>query len=126
MAHTWAAGSAAITEEIYSTVKKIKWEWTSGTGQTVVADCTTTNFYSGKALYCVTVPGTDTPSDNYDVTILDKDNIDVLDGRGMNRDATSTETITEGSLGTIANTQLELNIAAAGSANTGVVYLYVR
>lgn len=128
MAHIAAAGSAAITEEIYGSVKQVVWAWTSGTGETVVADCTTANFYSGKLMYCVTVPGTsgDAPTDNYDVTILDKNNIDVLDHSGFNRDATSTETIPWGSLGTVANSQLELNIAAAGSANTGVVYLWIR
>lgn len=128
MAHTVAAGSAQITEEIFDTVKLIKWAWTSGTGQTVVADCTTTSFYSGELLFFVTIPGGggDAPSDNYDVTILDKNDVDVLADAGFNRDTASTESVLAGSLGACANTQLELNIADAGSANTGVCYLWIR
>ncbi|GAG41826.1 unnamed protein product, partial [marine sediment metagenome] len=53
-----AAGSAQITEEIFNTVKLITWEWTAGTGETVLADCTTENFYSGQLLFLVTIPGT--------------------------------------------------------------------
>ena len=128
MAHTLAAGSASITEEIFNTVKKIVWSWTSGTGETVVADCTTTTFYTGDVLFFVTVPGAGgaAPSDNYDVTILDKDDVDILADAGMNRDTASTESVLAASLGTVCNSQLELNIAGAGSANTGVVYLYIR
>ena len=40
-----AAGSAQIIEEIFNSVKLIKWAWTSGTGQTVLVDNTTENFY---------------------------------------------------------------------------------
>jgi len=123
-----AAGSAQITEENYGSVKLVKWEWTSGTGETVVADCTTTNFYSGKVLFFVTVPGAGgaAPSDNYDVTIIDKNDVDVLADAGVNRDTASTESILSGSLGTVANSQLELNIAGAGSSNTGTAYLWIR
>ena len=123
-----AAGSAQITEEIYGSVKFVSWEWTSGTGETVLADCTTTNFYNGQILFFVTVPGASVaaPSDNYDVTILDKNDVDILADAGMNRDTTSTESILAASLGTVANSHLELNFAGAGSSNTGVVYLWLR
>jgi len=123
-----AAGSAQITEEIYSTVKSIKWEFTSGTGGTVLADCTTESFYSGQVLFLVTVPGTGdaAPSDNYDLTILDKNDVDILSDAGMNRDAASTESVLAASLGCVANSQLELNIANAGSSNTGICYLWIR
>lgn len=123
-----AAGSAQIAEEIVNTVKLIKWEWTSGTGETVVADCTTTNFYSGELLFFVTVPGAQgaAPADNYDVTILDKNDVDCLAEAGMNRKTASTQSILAGSMGVVAGSQLELNIADAGSSNTGVVYLWIR
>lgn len=123
-----AAGSAQITEEIYNTVKLVKWEWTSGTGETVVADCTTENFYSGEILFLVSVPGSggEAPSDNYDLTILDKNDIDILSNAGMNRDTASTESVLAASMGCVANSQLELNIANAGSSNTGICYLWIR
>ncbi len=123
-----AAGSAQITEEVYNSVKLIKWEWTSGTGQTVLADCTTESFYTGELLFMTTIPGSggDAPSDNYDLTILDRNGIDVLSDSGMNRDTSSTESVLAASMGVVANSQLELNIAAAGSSNTGVCLLWIR
>ena len=122
-----AAGSAQIIEETHGSVKLVRWAWTSGTGETVLADCTTTAFYTGDLLFFVTVPdGSAAPSDNYDVTILDKNDVDVLADSGMNRDTASTESVLAGSLGTVANSELELNIAGAGSSNAGVVYLWIR
>ncbi len=123
-----AAGSAQITEEVFNSVKLIKWAWTSGTGQTVLADNTTESFYTGKLLFMTSIPGAggDAPTDNYDITILDKNGADVCSDAGMNRDAASTESVLAASLGAVANSQLSLNIAAAGSSNTGVCLLWIR
>jgi len=123
-----AAGSASIIEEIFGSPQLIKWEWTSGTGGTVLADCTTTNFYSGKLLFCVTVPGAAgaAPTDNYDVTILDRNDVDLLADNGLNRAEGTTESILDASLGVTKDSQLELNVENAGSSNTGVVYLWIR
>ena len=123
-----AAGSAQITEENFSSVNLIRWAWTSGTGETVVADCTTTSFYTGDILSLITVPGTGgaAPSDNYDVTIIDKNDCDVLLDQGLNRATGTTEGVAGYVMGAVANSQLELNIANAGSSNTGVVYLWLR
>ncbi|MBW8003214.1 MAG: hypothetical protein FVQ80_14535 [Planctomycetes bacterium] len=123
-----AAGSAQITEEVYNSVKLIKWAWTSGTGQTVLVDNTTENFYTGKLLFMTSVPGAggDAPTDNYDITILDKNSIDLLSDNGLNRATATTESILETSLGAVANSKLALNIAAAGSSNTGVCFLWIR
>ena len=123
-----AAGSAQITEEIYDSVKLVKWAWTSGTGQTVLVDCTSENFYTGKLLFMTTIPGAggDAPTDNYDITILDKNSIDLLSDNGLNRATATTESILETSLGAVANSKLALNIAAAGSSNTGVCLVWIR
>jgi hypothetical protein len=123
-----AAGSAAITEEVFGSVKEIIFSWTSGTGGTVLADCTTTSFYSGELLFVVTVPGTagEAPTDNYDVTLLEKSDVDLLADNGLNRATATTESIVKTSLGTVANSQLELNVQNAGSSNTGVVYVWIR
>ena len=77
----------------------------------------------------MTVPGTsDAPADNYDVTVIDKNDVDVLADGGLNRATATTESILTGSLGAVANSQLELSVAASGSsgAANGVVYLWVR
>lgn len=123
-----AAGSATITEEIFDTVKFIKWTWTSGDGTTATMVAgTTTAFYSGRLLFFVTIPSASVaPTDNYDVTVLDKNDVDVLSHAGFDRDTASTETVVAASLGAVANSQLELNIAGAGSAHAGIVYLWIR
>ena len=123
-----AQGSAVITEETYGSVKSVKWVWVAGTGGTVLQACTTTAFYSGQVLFFVTVPsgGATAPTDNYDCTIIDKNGVDILADAGMNRDTASTESILAASLGTCANSQLELNVSAAGSAGKGTVYLWLR
>ena len=123
-----ADGSAQITEETYGSVKLIKYEWTAGTGGTVLADCTSESFYCGQLLSVVTVPGTagDAPTDDYDVTLLDKYDVDLMADAGADRATGTTETILSGSLGAVVNSQIELNVANAGSAGTGVVYVTVR
>jgi len=51
------AGTVTITEEVYGTIKKIKFAWTSGTGDYGgEASGTTTNAYSGKILGLATDP----------------------------------------------------------------------
>lgn len=123
-----AAGSASITEDIFDSVKLVKWEWTSGTGGTVLADCTTTTFYTGKLLFFVSVPGAGAaaPTDNYDITLLDLNDVDLLGDNGLDRATGTTESILNASLGAVAHSQLELNVQNAGSSNTGVCYLWIR
>ena len=124
-----AVGTVTITEEDFGSTKLIKWAWTGGTAETSIAAATTGVSYSGKVLFCVTVPGTsDAPADNYDITIIDKNDIDMLADNGRNRATASAESILTGSLGAVANSQLELTVAASGSSGTanGLVYLWVR
>jgi len=124
-----ADGTVTITEENFGSTKLIKWAWIGGTAETTIASATTTSFYSGKALFCVTVPGTsDAPADDYDVTVIDKNDVDVLADGGLDRATGTTESILTGSLGAVANSQLELSVTASGSSGTanGVVYLWVR
>ncbi len=123
-----AAGTVTITEETYGTIKKIKFAWTSGTGGDVgTASGQTSNVYSGKILGLATNPDATAPDDNYTVTILDEDSMDVLMGAAVgNRDTANTEYILSTSLGAVANDKLTINIASAGSAKIGIAYLYIR
>ena len=124
-----AAGSVVITEEVFGTVKKIKFAWTAGTvGEAGTASGQTTKVYSGKILGLATVPGTggDQPDDDYDITVADEDGMDVLMGGGANRDETNTEYVLSASLGAVANDKLTFAVAAAGSGLKGVAYLFIQ
>lgn len=118
--------AVTITDETYSTIKKVKFAWTSdGSGD---ASGTSTNSYSGDILGLVTVPGTgdDKPSDNYDLTITNADSVDVLNGSGANRDNTNPEYVQGTSLGWVTNSPLTATIAEAGATKSGTAYLYLR
>jgi len=121
-------GTVTITEEKGSFIQKIAFAWTSenGGGDAGKATKTTSNTYSGEVVRLVTVPGTDAPSDNYGVQILDEDGTDILMGAGANRDEANTEQVLASSLGCVANDLLTLSVSAAGNARKGTVYLYLR
>ena len=116
-----------LTEEYFGGVKSVYWAWTGGTAETALGSCTTTNYYNGKVLYFIADPGANVKAD-YDITILDKNDNDVLARAGLNHGATTVVTICTGSLGAVANSQLELVVQNAGSAGTevGEVWLYIR
>lgn len=120
------AGTVTITEETHSTIKKVKFAWTSDAAG--AADGTTTKAYTGEIIRLVTVPGTAgvQPTDLYDVVVNDEDTTDVLMGAGANRSNASTQQVLASSLGVVANDKLALSITNAGNAKSGVVYLYIR
>ncbi len=124
-----ATGTVTIAEENVGSTRFISWSWIGGTAETTIAGATTISSYTGKLLFCVTVPGTsDAPADDYDVLIVDKNDVDVLADNGLDRATGTTESILEASLGACANTQLELQVTNSGSSGTsnGVVYLWIR
>lgn len=125
--------ACTITEERYSTIKKITFDWLSddaaGTFVATPTVGTTTYAYTGEIIRVVTNPdgGATQPSDNYTVTVLDADGNDVLMGACTgNRDTANTEQVLASSLGCVANDKLALGISGAGNAKGGVVYLYIR
>lgn len=122
------AGSAMVfTEVIHGSVKKIKAAWTSDSGTGGVSG-TTPKSYNGKILGLATVPGLSgaQPDDNYNVTAIDSDSLDVLMGGGLTRDETNTEYVLSTSLGAVVESQLTVTIDTAGNSKTGVVYIYIR
>ena len=123
-----ATGIVTIVEENFDNTKLISWAWSGGTAETALASATTTAYYTGKLLFCVTVPGNGAPADNYNVTILDKNDVDVLADGGLARSTNTTESILDASLGAVAHSQLELVVKDSGSAGTetGTVYLWIR
>lgn len=119
---------------LFNGIEKIKWTWTAHTDGVVTASTvtgenpTTRNKFSGEIVRLVTIPGTgdDAPADNYGVTILDEDGVDVLMGAGANRDTANTEQVLASSLGVCQYSTLSLRIAAAGASNKGTVILYIK
>jgi len=118
------AGTVVKTEEVEGSIKMAKFAWTTTSGGT--ASATTTESYNGKILALATDPGSTTPSDNWDVTMLDKNSMDVLLGAGADRDQTNTEYVASASLGAVVNSTLNCVVINGGDAKTGTVYVYVR
>jgi hypothetical protein len=107
-------------------IRKIKWDWLST--DTGVVSSATLQQYTGaivKVIFKSDTGGTQ-PTDAYDVTILDSDGFDVLNGEGanVNRAAPVIKTNLDQSM-FVMGTTLTLTIAAAGDAKGGEVYLYI-
>jgi len=116
-----------ITEIAHASVKLIKFAWTTDSG-TATATGTTTGYYTGKILGLATDPsaGGTQPDDDYDITVTDTNSLDVLMGGGADRDETNTEYVLSTSLGSVVESQLTINVSAAGNSNVGAAYLYIR
>lgn len=122
-------GTVTVSEEIFGTVKKIKFAWQSAGagGDSGKATKTTGHVYNGEVIRLVTIPdSTAAPSANYDVAINDEDGNDVLMGAGADRSATAIEQVLGSLLGCVANDRLSLSITNAGEAKKGTVILYIR
>lgn len=122
-----AGSSVTFTETRFGSIKRIKAVWVSD-DTTGVASGQTEFAYDGKLELLTTVPAAAgaAPTDNYDVTLVDEDGVDVLAGGGANRDTANTEQVLGTSLGAAASQKLTLNIAAAGNSKGGTVYVDLR
>lgn len=91
---------------------------------------------NGTILRVAVNPATNAPDDNYDVTLLDEDGLDVLAGQGANRDTTNSEHFCPGVAFTDGTTTsvvpivvagtLALSVTNAGSGNEGQITIYLR
>ena len=117
-----------ITEDtIPHAIRKIKWDWTCTDLGAV--DSTTTKAYSGRVVRCVLASdaGGTTPTDEYDVTILDADGYDVIHGAGADVTSAATVQVTDATkLMWVKASKLQLKIANAGDAKGGIVILYIE
>ena len=126
------AGTVITTEQEWTSMKKVKFEWTSSS--TGAATDTTDVSYSGLVYKVIIAPGSSdsTPSPNYDVAINDDDGYDLLDGLGT--DSSTGTTVHYGtSTGgdsktplTAVSSKLNLAVSDAGDSNTGEVIVYIR
>ncbi len=120
--------SVTIEELISGPIKRITFTWTSetdGTGAT-----TTLNSYAGTVTAAMFTPGSgaDQPTDLYDVTLKTAGNVDVLNGNGANLSNAADVNLTAAqiaALSSFTSSLLTLAISNSGSANTGVITVYI-
>ena len=139
-----AAGTITDLQQIvHRPVKKVRWAWTSDASGNVNGGAGLTNLkYTGRVSQIVTIPdGSTAPTDNYDITVLNEDGVDLLNGAGANRDSSATEmvnaslttvdnlgvfTSTIVAFGSVVESTLELRVANAGNAKKGVAIIYIE
>lgn len=130
------AGTVVATYSDTRSIQKVTLAWVSHTDGTVSG--TKTRKLSGIIERVVFVPGTAgvQPTDLYDLTLLDEQGADVLSGQGANLSNVNKFAVAPGVplkdgttvsvKPTAVDDELELQIAAAGSAKEGAVYLYIN
>lgn len=115
------AGTVVTTEMNLYALKKIGFAFTSAT--TGAADATTTQRYTGHIVVVQIVPGATTPSDQFDVTLVNGDGVDVLYGDGADCGNAAT-TVIMPNAPLVADT-LTLGVTNAGNAKNGAVFVYI-
>lgn len=76
---------------------------------------------NGLYLYSlITDPGTPAPTDNYDITAVSSQNLDILGGAGADRDTTNTEQVAPGTLNSMFNGNVTFTVAN-NSVNSAVI-----
>lgn len=102
-------------------VRKHTVAWTSDAS----GDASQTITIDGAIVRVVTNPdGTAAPTDNYDVTLIDPDGVDLLAGEGADRDTANSEQIFPSNT-PFHNGDVTVTIANAGDTKEGTVVLYV-
>jgi hypothetical protein len=126
-----AGSSVVYTRRKLGLAVEHKFVWVPDTTTSAVTAATTGNGTGevvGKIMRFTTKPasGAAAPTDNYDVTIVDENGVDVLAGLGADRDTANTESKDDddGLLFVFANS-LDLTVSAAGTTGGGTVLLYV-
>lgn len=106
-------------------VEKITLSWTSDASGN--ADLLISSLF-GYVIRLVTDPG-DGPTDNYDVTLIDENGSDALQGAGADRDTTNSESVyptpTSATIPPFIAGDATFTIANAGNAKSGTTVLYV-
>ena len=127
-----ATGTVTITEQTFSSMKRLKFEWISTS--TGGAGKITTKSYDGLVHRVIIAPGTSDsiPDTDYDVAINDSDGYDILNGLGTNSSTASVDYYGISTGGgtkspiTAVSSKLTLAVSDAGSSNSGEIIVYVR
>ena len=117
-----------ITEQTYSSVKKIKFDWTLSTGG--AASGTTTKQYDGEVLRVV-FGLTNFASTGYAIVINDEDGYDVLEGGGAALTSGGGQLgVNDGKspVSAVAESSLAFSLTSTGVSSTqsGACIVYIR
>ncbi len=121
------ASSVTISEQAHGKgFHKVTFDWTGHTDG-VVTKVATAKKYTGKVEVLITDPdGSAIPTDNYDVTVTDEDDYDILAGGGIDRDTANTETVLSSSLGAVFESTIGPVVTNSGSSKQGKIVLLIR
>jgi len=127
-ARAMAAGSVVVTtSNVGGGVAKYSVAWTSSAGGAVSANAFAVR--AGRLIAVKFVPASagDAPTDQYDVTLVDTDSVDLLDSRGANLSNTASSMLLwDPPLYRDATQTLDVVVANAGNAKSGTVILWVQ
>lgn len=111
------------TDKVYERVSIAWTSHTDGTGSVAI------DGLYGWLVKMVTDPGATAPTDNYDITLVDENSADALEGLGANRDTANTETVYTLVSGAATPVFLcgthTFTIANAGDSKVGTAVLYI-
>jgi hypothetical protein len=79
-----------VTHATVGHVRRIVVDWTADSGDGSVT-ATVLPAFEGRIAELTTNPGAVAPTDNYDITLVDAEGIDRLQGLGIDRDTANTE-----------------------------------
>ncbi len=86
------AGSTTLAHYTIGHVRRIVVDWTADAADGTVPD-TTLPVFDGRLAELTTNPGATAPTALYDVTVIDAEGVDRLQGVGANRAAAATESV---------------------------------
>ncbi len=109
-------------------IKRIKFAWTSDTSGNCVD--TTTYIYTGRIIGFASLPslsGDTQPSNEFDVTLVDYDNVDVLAKLGADlSNAAATYKAEKDGLLCVVESALTLSVANAGASKCGAIVVFIQ
>lgn len=86
------AGSTTVTHQTQGHVRRVIVDFVADAAAATVPDTVLPRF-EGRIAELTTNPGSTAPTDNYDLTLIDDEGSDRLQGLGANRDTANTETV---------------------------------
>ena len=131
-----AEGTVTVATYKLGTVARYDIAWVASTNGTVADEDTET--INGRIERVVIVPdtGATAPTDAYDLTLDDADDVDLLAGQGANLASNANQSVcggedlvsgsATGAIPFVVNGPVTVEITNAGSENGGTIRLYVR